>query len=99
MWLFWCVFCLMIRVPPRSTRTDTLLPYTTLVRSNRAGARGRDSRDGVRGDGRPPGGGACADRARHPQTVDHARGDRADQIHGPVAGNEAVAGADGYVDE
>src|SRR3546814_17784789 len=29
---------LMIRRPPRSTRTDTLFPYTTLVRS-RAGAR------------------------------------------------------------
>src|SRR3546814_20551827 len=26
-------FCLMIRRPPRSTRTDTLLPYTTLFRS------------------------------------------------------------------
>src|SRR3546814_14521781 len=26
-------FCLMIRRPPRSTRTDTLFPYTTLVRS------------------------------------------------------------------
>src|SRR3546814_15300696 len=25
----------MIRVPPRSTRTDTLFPYTTLVRSQR----------------------------------------------------------------
>src|SRR3546814_2940811 len=29
------VFCLMIRRPPRSTRTDTLCPYTTLFRSNR----------------------------------------------------------------
>src|SRR3546814_625257 len=28
-------FFLMIRRPPRSTRTDTLLPYTTLVRSQR----------------------------------------------------------------
>src|SRR3546814_11800723 len=29
-------FCfLMIRRPPRSTRTDTLFPYTTLFRSNR----------------------------------------------------------------
>src|SRR3546814_19010805 len=28
--------CLMIRRPPRSTRTDTLLPYTTLFRSNRS---------------------------------------------------------------
>src|SRR3546814_8255724 len=27
------VFFLMIRLPPRSTRTDTLFPYTTLVRS------------------------------------------------------------------
>src|SRR3546814_4340436 len=27
-------FCLMIRRPPRSTRTDTLFPYTTLFRSN-----------------------------------------------------------------
>src|SRR3546814_13715959 len=29
-----CLFCfLMIRRPPRSTRTDTLFPYTTLFRS------------------------------------------------------------------
>src|SRR3546814_11598669 len=27
------VFVLMIRRPPRSTRTDTLFPYTTLFRS------------------------------------------------------------------
>src|SRR3546814_12758671 len=26
-------FCLMVRRPPRSTRTDTLFPYTTLFRS------------------------------------------------------------------
>src|SRR3546814_11669998 len=30
---FICVFFLMIRRPPRSTRTDTLFPYTTLFRS------------------------------------------------------------------
>src|SRR3546814_4912414 len=29
----------MIRRPPRSTRTDTLFPYTTLFRSDRGGAR------------------------------------------------------------
>src|SRR3546814_9725954 len=40
-----CVFCillfffLMIRRPPRSTRTDTLFPYTTLFRSARCSAR------------------------------------------------------------
>src|SRR3546814_9746118 len=29
-------FFLMIRRPPRSTRTDTLFPYTTLFRSSRS---------------------------------------------------------------
>src|SRR3546814_7054373 len=28
-----CFFFLMLRRPPRSTRTDTLFPYTTLFRS------------------------------------------------------------------
>src|SRR3546814_9175729 len=28
------LFCLIIRRPPRSTRTDTLFPYTTLFRSS-----------------------------------------------------------------
>src|SRR3546814_19116144 len=31
--LFLNIFFLMIRRPPRSTRTDTLFPYTTLFRS------------------------------------------------------------------
>src|SRR3546814_5157606 len=37
----------MIRRPPRSTRTDTLFPYTTLFRSHRArnhGTAGRSTR-------------------------------------------------------
>src|SRR3546814_7943303 len=34
----------MIRQPPRSTRTDTLFPYTTLFRSERDhGGNGRDA--------------------------------------------------------
>src|SRR3546814_14857358 len=33
MLILFCFFFLMIRRPPRSTRTDTLFPYTTLVRS------------------------------------------------------------------
>src|SRR3546814_4389452 len=33
------LFFLMIRRPPRSTRTDTLFPYTTLFRSDRRSAR------------------------------------------------------------
>src|SRR3546814_3998857 len=42
-------FCLMRRRPPRSTRTDTLFPYTTLFRSARLhpvrGKRVRDPHD------------------------------------------------------
>src|SRR3546814_17508688 len=50
-----CVVCylffLMIRRPPRSTRTDTLFPYTTLFRSDRSGvhlAGGREKLRSVR---------------------------------------------------
>src|SRR3546814_4765874 len=35
------VFFLMMRRPPRSTRTDTLFPYTTLFRSLSRGKRSR----------------------------------------------------------
>src|SRR3546814_17920101 len=35
--LFLTFFFLMIRRPPRSTRTDTLFPYTTLFRSGEDG--------------------------------------------------------------
>src|SRR3546814_19030363 len=34
------IFFLMIRRPPRSTRTDTLFPYTTLFRSRAVGLLG-----------------------------------------------------------
>src|SRR3546814_19203386 len=41
LWLLLVFFIfLMIRRPPRSTRTDTLLPYTTLFRSPRRRACG-----------------------------------------------------------
>src|SRR3546814_14392498 len=40
-WSLYCLFLfLMIRRPPRSTRTDTLFPYTTLFRSDPAGTGG-----------------------------------------------------------
>src|SRR3546814_15459482 len=46
---------LMIRRPPRSTRTDTLFPYTTLVRSaNRGSCHGRTGLPSRLG-GTPPG--------------------------------------------
>src|SRR3546814_18321070 len=56
------VFVLMIRRPPRSTRTDTLFPYTTLFRSAF-----RSAPDGDRSRRRGPGrdgerSGAEADR-------------------------------------
>src|SRR3546814_5004828 len=38
----------MIRRPPRSTRTDTLFPYTTLFRSARSAALSPDSRSRLR---------------------------------------------------
>src|SRR3546814_13104491 len=41
-----CTF-LMLRLPPRTTRTDSLFPVTALVRSPRAGAEISDA------DGRP----------------------------------------------
>src|SRR3546814_4004898 len=37
---FSLIFFLMIRRPPRSTRTDTLFPYTTLFRSVSSGEAG-----------------------------------------------------------
>src|SRR3546814_6185336 len=40
----------MIRRPPRSTRTDTLFPYTTLFRSSRDDAPGRTARNGDFGE-------------------------------------------------
>src|SRR3546814_18481833 len=46
-------FFLMIRRPPRSTRTDSLFPYTTLFRSARGGGRSGDH--GTRKDRAGPG--------------------------------------------
>src|SRR3546814_10294164 len=53
-------FFLMIRRPPRSTRTDTLFPYTTLFRSNphgprphRSGSRAGRRRERSRSPGDP----------------------------------------------
>src|SRR3546814_14161600 len=58
-------FFLRIRRPPRSTRTDTLFPYTTLFRSVQTRALARDGPDG--------GVDACAFRARqgHRGSVRH----------------------------
>src|SRR3546814_3022010 len=44
------IFFLMIRRPPRSTRTDTLFPYTTLFRSRRQDQRAFPDQRGFVGD-------------------------------------------------
>src|SRR3546814_10675008 len=64
----------MIRRPPRSTRTDTLLPYTTLFRSSRDPAvqPGRQRRDhhARPGEERP----AHAPGSHHPRRGARLRG-------------------------
>src|SRR3546814_8220098 len=50
----------MIRRPPRSTRTDTLFPYTTLVRSHQPGIGGDRAHDLQRGLGGKCGAECCA---------------------------------------
>src|SRR3546814_5397976 len=67
---FACVFFVVVRVPPRSPLTDTLFPYTALVRSPprkggrfRVGAfapRGQEGRPFSFGGLRPPGPGRAA---------------------------------------
>src|SRR3546814_1641846 len=73
----------MIRRPPRSTRTDTLFPYTTLVRSDQKVRLEQKSRDQQHGtQGQEPGhgpdgiGGENPDRAeseRKNEKDDHAQ--------------------------
>src|SRR3546814_8761791 len=62
-YIYFMFFFLMIRRPPRSTRTDTLFPYTTLFRSRHA-APSRHLRDHPSRRRRR---GSLADGARPPQ--------------------------------
>src|SRR3546814_12554232 len=61
---YWCcrVVFVMIRRPPRSTRTDTLFPYTTLVRSGFGRTR-RNDRRAARAGGKRAGSVECRARA------------------------------------
>src|SRR3546814_11852827 len=75
--LLFCLYCfLMIRRPPRSTRTDTIFPYTTLFRS--AEAAGGDGAARAAG-ARRGGGGArpAADPRGAPGAHGHGRWRRA----------------------
>src|SRR3546814_14608400 len=82
-------FFLMIRRPPRSTRTDTLFPYTTLFRSlGHARQRVDGARDGERRCGTA---GGLVDPIRHLVGLrlagldhEHLHDAVADPLAGPV---------------
>src|SRR3546814_13833808 len=64
-------FFFMLRRPPRSTRTDTLFPYTTLFRSLRAGLQGAAGERGERAWRAHDRDGQCVpQRRRHDQSPD-----------------------------
>src|SRR3546814_18876861 len=74
--MYYCFF-LMIRLPPISTRTDTLFPYTTLFRSDPdAGLQGQERRARDRGRGPP--------RRLQPQSGDGATPLSGDQARSAV---------------
>src|SRR3546814_4459992 len=73
----------MIRRPPRSTRTDTLFPYTTLFRSHRRPDAGADGALHPR-PAAPAGGTAALAAAGRPAAV--VRGRRGDRLGAGRAG-------------
>src|SRR3546814_10335351 len=67
----------MIRRPPRSTRTDTLFPYTTLFRSRRARhRRSVGARDGHEAGRR---GAACRAQSDRPRALRREPGVRSEE--------------------
>src|SRR3546814_9800938 len=95
-------FLLMIRRPPRSTRTDTLFPYTTLFRSRPLRRRWR--RAGRRGGARtgaqyPPPPRAARRRRRRPRAVQGFRPQRPAVPPDRGRGRPAVGVADARSEE
>src|SRR3546814_21088628 len=80
----------MIRLPPRSTRTDTLFPYTTLFRAGLAGTR-RNAGALAEGADRHAGGGDVARGRRARRTLRHDGDPR--RAGGPQGPAQARAGA------
>src|SRR3546814_4377704 len=81
----------MIRRPPRSTRTDTLFPYTTLFRSQpdrRRRARGDGCREG---SGSPP----VSPRPRRPVRARHVLAEFLWLLPGAMADPRTVPRGDG----
>src|SRR3546814_9350396 len=70
----------MIRPPPRSTRTDTLFPYTTLFRSGGGSRRRRVSglNEGMDEMDKPK-----KQRPDHPQSWGEAQDDEPDSVPAP----------------
>src|SRR3546814_16528422 len=82
-------FFIMIRRPPRSTRTDTLFPYTTLFRSGDAGEQRQDdgierqrlhSAAGERAPA-PPGAQSQLDEHRHHREDDDRSEEHTSELH------------------
>src|SRR3546814_3659734 len=67
----------MIRRPPRSTRTDTLFPYTTLVRSEVSGQYGGCSYSATNWTGWSAWSSTCSASATRTQTAQCRRSDGA----------------------
>src|SRR3546814_16931558 len=87
-------FFLMIRRPPRSTRTDTLFPYTTLFRSLR-GAKQQEGVHEMAGLGGDAYGGERVDvQAAHFDVLDAAGRQRG---HGTLASPRGAFGPDARV--
>src|SRR3546814_20780127 len=77
----------MIRRPPRSTRTDTLFPYTTLFRSPQPG---HDRIDQTKGDERDLAHRAGMDVPNRPVGIVRQRVDRADRHERSLERGEAI---------
>src|SRR3546814_2657281 len=74
-----CLFFLMIRRPPRSTRTYTLFPYTTLFRSAHRRTRHRPRYGRPRNSRSAPSHDRSATRARHSRAAPRTGTARADR--------------------
>src|SRR3546814_20808641 len=87
-------FFLMIRRPPRSTRTDTLFPYTTLFRSDQDGEPGlgrqrQQAEDAVIGEES-----AILERAERGEVDRNQKLRQADRLPGPGRGEPSGMGED-----
>src|SRR3546814_14309748 len=91
--IFIQLFFLMIRLPPRSTRTDTLFPYTTLFRSRPADDQFSGGRGGDAGCPRARTGRSCAQGQRLSRTGGSGRQDRSDRTGGRSGAQRARGAA------